>query len=108
MQTIKKETLAALIKSLIVLGKLEPEGIKEIQEQYSELIWKISEKYNYSLTISKILQTDEFEEFGKIKDEQVIKDFMVILIGAAMGNEFNAAYMGKYRYLSDIIKALRK
>ena len=33
---------------------------------------------------------------------------MVILIGAAMGNEFNAAYIGKYRYLSDIIKALRK
>ena len=108
MQKVRKKTVAALMKALIVLGKLEAEGIKEIQEQYSELIWKISEKYNYSLTISKILQTDEFEEFSKIKDEQVIKDFMVILIGAAMGNEFNAAYIGKYRYLSDIIKALRK
>lgn len=108
MQTIKKEALAALIKSLIVLGKLEPEGIKEIQEQYSELIWKIYEKYNRTLKLREILGTDEFEEFSKIKDEQVIKDFMVILIGAAMGNEFNAAYIGKYRYLSDLIKALRK
>jgi hypothetical protein len=108
MQKVRKKTVAALTKALIVLGKLEAEGIKEIQEQYSELIWKISEKYNYSLTIPKILGTDEFEEFSKIKDEQVIKDFMVILIGAAMGNEFNAACMGKYRYLSDIIKALRK
>lgn len=108
MQKIEKETLAALIKAIIVLGKLEPEEDRGIQAQYSELIWKVYQKYNHPLKLREILRTDEFESFRKIKDEQVIKDLMVILIGAAMGNEFNAAGMGKYRYLSDIIKALRK
>lgn len=106
MESMKRETLAALIKALIVLGKPETEEDTRIQNQYTQLITRLYEKYNCHLLVREITDTDEFEEFSKIKDPQVVKDFTLILAEIALSNEFKPVNLKKYRYLSRLICAL--
>lgn len=104
MQKINKKTFAALIKALIILSKYEPE--EEMQQQYSNLLGKLCRKYNRNPRVREITAADEFDEFRQVKDQELKKDLIVILVGAAFHTELRIMDAEKYHYLAGLIRAL--
>ena len=104
MQQLKRETFAAMVKTLIVFAKYEPE--KDKRKQYSDLIGRLKEKYGYNPMIWRITETDEFKEFRKVKDRRLKNEILVILAEGGLNTDFKKEDMEKYKYLTELVKAL--
>lgn len=103
---LARETLAALIKSLIVLAESDPE--KESEKRYTRLIGELSENSPYRLKVEEIIGVDEVEEFRKVKEDRVRILLITILMEAAGIKEEKTPEKGKYTYLLYLIKALSR